>query len=169
MPADPPWLSLGAFALMKSSKRAGFPHFVRDKLKKSQTLEAESSEAAVTFPIDEPGCAQGVAQQNIRMESRLFVLDAKGIGVFCSYYTTIEQPLPFLQIEACEDHCVWQAGIVSAIPERIGQAHHVRQAQGRAVEVQSARFSIIPGENTGALALLRRERVINSSHGMGKV
>src|SRR5215472_5412272 len=88
-----------------------------------------SSEAAVTFPIDRPGQAQVAAKQNIGMIARLFVLNAKRIGILRGNATVIEEFSALIQFEACDDHGLRQPGIVSPIPEGIGEAHGMWKAK----------------------------------------
>src|SRR5579864_351883 len=128
-----------------------------------------SSKAPVALPVDRPWHSQGATKQDVRMVARFFVLDAKGIGILCGHNTTIEQPLALLKVKAGQNHGFRQPRIVSSIPEGIGQTHRVRQAEIRTIEIQSAGFSIIAGEDAGVLALLCRQGAINLGDGARQV
>src|SRR5579859_3625851 len=93
-----------------------------------------SPKSAVTRPVIRPRHPQVAAQQDVRVISRLFILDAVGICIFRGDRTVFKQLLSLVQIEAGNDYGLWLARIVSTIPKRIGQAHSMWQTQRRSVQ-----------------------------------
>src|SRR6266852_2257600 len=116
-----------------------------------------SSKAPETLPVDGPRHTQVPANQNVGMISRLFVFDTKWIRIFPGHSTSLKEFSALIEVEAREDHGLRQPWVVSAIPEGIRQAHRMRQAHRGTVEIQSARFSIVPCENSGMLLLFHRQ------------
>src|SRR5258708_30611965 len=109
------------------------------------------------FPVIRPRHSQVPTQQNVRMVARLFVFEAKWIRICWGYNTAVKEFSAFIQVEARQDHSLRQPWVVPPIPEGICQTHRVRQAKRGTIEIQSACFSIIPGENSGVLLLCRRQ------------
>ena len=71
------------------------------------------------------------------MVARFFILNTKRIGIFCGDSTAVKESSALVQIEARENNGLWQPRVVPAIPERIGEAHRMWQAESEATSSSS--------------------------------
>ena len=102
---------------------------------------------AISFPEFGPWSAQMTAKKNVGVISGFLIGHAFAIGDVSDQLTGFEYARQIPGGASEHDQNFRRRVTVATLPKRIGRADNGRQAQRRAVEIDGAGFTVIPGED----------------------